>query len=84
MVEAGLEIRHIGPRVLKPEVIPLCTSTYLGGLMEITYQIADRLESGGEVPTALEWREALRHMMEDSKRGGEYYWNQISLLAQKP
>lgn len=53
--------------------------------MEVSYQIVDQLESGGAVePTAPEWREAIRDMMEDSKRGGEYYRNLLSLLAQKP
>lgn len=85
MVEAGLQILYTGPRTLRPEAIPLCTGTYLTGLMEVSYQIVDQLESGGAVePTAPEWREAIRDMMEDSKRGGEYYRNLLSLLAQKP
>ncbi|KAJ6013220.1 hypothetical protein N7540_007811 [Penicillium herquei] len=80
--EHGLNVMKSELGTIPPSLIPLCTSTYLTGHLEL-FQAISAL-SDPQIPNESTCRNLLMRLLTEVKKGAVYHWRPITLLAQKP
>ncbi|KAJ5919133.1 hypothetical protein N7466_010076 [Penicillium verhagenii] len=78
----GLDVLESELGTIPPTLVPLCTSTYLTGHMEL-FKAASNFP-GLDIPSESARMKLLVELMTEVKRGAAYHWLPITLLAQKP
>ncbi|KAJ5946124.1 hypothetical protein N7454_002963 [Penicillium verhagenii] len=78
----GLDVLENELGMIPPTLVPLCTSTYLTGHMEL-FKAASNFP-GLDIPPESARMKLLVELMTEVKRGAAYHWLPITLLAQKP